>query len=46
MEEVVRLADHLVLLENGKILDHGQIFDIINSPPWHFIRQRRQNFPD
>ena len=32
MEEVVRLADHLVLLENGKILDHGQIFDIINSP--------------
>ena len=32
MEEVVRLADHLVLLENGKISDHGQIFDIINSP--------------
>ena len=32
MEEVVRLADHLVLLENGKILDHGQIFDVINSP--------------
>ena len=32
MEEVVRLADHLVLLEKGKILDHGQIFDIINSP--------------
>ena len=32
MEEVVRLADHLVLLENGKILDHGEIFDVINSP--------------
>lgn len=32
VEEMARLADHVVLLQDGQVLQHGDVFDVMSSP--------------
>ncbi|MBT5187827.1 MAG: ATP-binding cassette domain-containing protein, partial [Kordiimonadaceae bacterium] len=32
MEEAVKLAENIVVIQNGKIIQHGKTEDIINAP--------------
>lgn len=39
MEEAVKLAENIVVIQNGKIIQHGKTADIINAPKNSYVEE-------